>query len=55
MYEFNSRIQQAKENKFQKTKLMEEAMKLAEMQECTFKPQTYSKKQTRGFDQFLKD
>jgi hypothetical protein len=35
--------------------MLQEIKKQTEMQECTFKPQVYSQKQQRNFDQFLKD
>eukprot|EP00347_Sterkiella_histriomuscorum_P013308 403365213 len=53
--DFNHRNQQCLENKTQKTKLLQEMKSQQEMQECTFKPQTYSHKQKRNFDQFLQD
>jgi len=35
--------------------MLQELKKQAEMNECTFKPQTYSSRDKRNFDQFLKD
>ena len=35
--------------------MLQEMKKQAEMAECTFKPQTYSHRDRRNFDQFLKD
>jgi hypothetical protein len=48
--EFNQRNLQLLENKQQKAKELGEVQKAKEMQECTFKPQTYSQKQQRNFD-----
>lgn len=47
--EFNKRTQQALDIKKQKVRMMGEMKEQIEMQECTFKPLTYSQKQKRNF------